>query len=281
MSTQTSKGRIPIDYRDGYPPEFFEALEGAGDPTPQGRFYHRLADRFPGKVLELGCGTGKLVMHLAGLGHECWGLDVTPQFIDFARKRSTGIPTSAGKAEFVLGDMVTFDLAERFSVIFAGCGALCQILSVEDRLKAIRRAAAHLVPGGVLCLATEFFSEKARDRDLAPDGFRYSTELSRTFWANGKEYEAKQVRFYNPISQTIEADEAIMAKGTPKPCLSHRILAHVSTPDELELLFLGSGLQIIERYGDIDERPLDTSKVDQGWVLMVGQKPMSETATGR
>ncbi len=49
------------------------------------------------------------------------------------------------------------------------------------------------------------------------------------------------MRFYNPISQMIEADETIVESGNPStPCLSHKILAHVSTPDELELLLLGS-----------------------------------------
>lgn len=32
-------GAVPIDYRDGYPPEFFGALEGPADPTSQGEFF--------------------------------------------------------------------------------------------------------------------------------------------------------------------------------------------------------------------------------------------------
>lgn len=275
MAAEGSPGkeRIPIDYRDGYPAEFFEALEAAGDPSLEGGFYHRLAERSPGKLLELGCGTGKLVFHLASLGHECWGLDITPQFIDFARRRQAEGGPSVGRAEFVLGDMVSFNIPERFSVIFATCGALCQLLSPEDRLNAVRCAAAHLAPGGLLCLATEFFSEKARKGRLAPDGFRYSVDLRRTFTSQGKEFEAMQKRDYNPVSQTIEAEETIIRTDDPSaPRFSHRIRAHVSTPDELELLLLGAGLRVLNRYGDVDGRPLDTSKVDQGWTLMVGQR---------
>jgi len=263
---------IPLDYQDGYPPELFDETEGYAEEDTS--FYRRLADRFPGKILELGCGTGKHVLRLAKMGYECWGLDIVPQFIDYARRKWESQGDRKGKATFVVGDMVNFDILERFSVIFVTCGSLYQIITSENRVSLARCASAHLLSGGVLCLASEFFFDKAGRFPIHSDGFHRIQELKRSFHCSGDEYETQQTRLYNPITQMIEGKKTIINRSNPlEKHRRHKILAHVSTPDELELILLSAGLKIIDRYGHSDGRPLDTSKVDQGWTLIVGQLP--------
>lgn len=58
-------------------------------------------DRFP-RVIDLGCGTGANVVHLAGLGYEAWGVDFSEVAIRKAEKRATAADVAA---RFVIGDL--------------------------------------------------------------------------------------------------------------------------------------------------------------------------------
>ena len=41
-----------------------------------------------GKVLDIGCGTGELVIYFAETGHEVWGIDASPGAIVKAKKKA-------------------------------------------------------------------------------------------------------------------------------------------------------------------------------------------------
>ena len=41
-----------------------------------------LADSAPGPLLELGCGTGRVALHLARSGHEIWAVDADPALLE-------------------------------------------------------------------------------------------------------------------------------------------------------------------------------------------------------
>ncbi len=68
------------------------------DLLGSGRVDH---DRFP-RVIDLGCGTGANVVHLAGLGYDAWGVDFSEVAIRRARQRAA---TANVAADFVVGDL--------------------------------------------------------------------------------------------------------------------------------------------------------------------------------
>lgn len=61
--------------------------EDSGD-RPDFDFYASLAGRLrAGRVIDIGCGTGRLASRLAGAGHEVLGLDPQPTMLDLARQQ--------------------------------------------------------------------------------------------------------------------------------------------------------------------------------------------------
>ena len=55
---------------------------------PQVRFYVEEARRARGRVLELACGTGRVLLPIAAEGLECVGLDLSPEMLAEARRKA-------------------------------------------------------------------------------------------------------------------------------------------------------------------------------------------------
>jgi SAM-dependent methyltransferase len=103
-----------------------------------------------GPVLDLGCGAGRVSLHLAREGHEVWAMDQEEDLIDALDER-------VGKAGLavrtVVGDVRDFDLDASFGLIAAPM-QLVQLLRGEQErgamLSAVRR---HLDPDGLFAAA--------------------------------------------------------------------------------------------------------------------------------
>jgi SAM-dependent methyltransferase len=111
-------------------------------------FWTRLALETGGPVLELGCGTGRVLLPLSRAGLTVFGMDRDPDMLDVL-KSAAG--TNSG-AYFWQGDFTAFCLAQRFPLIILPCNTYstlddCQRMAV---LAAIRR---HLAPEDIFALS--------------------------------------------------------------------------------------------------------------------------------
>ena len=105
--------------------------------------WERLAAEAGGPVLELGCGTGRVALHLARRGHTVVGLDREAELVESLRERSRGLPV-----EGVVGDVRQPVLEGNVALAIAPMQVL-QLLSGDvDRGRCLAAAAAILPPGG-------------------------------------------------------------------------------------------------------------------------------------
>jgi SAM-dependent methyltransferase len=91
-------------------------------------------------VLELGCGTGRLLLPLAAAGIDVEGLDAAPAMLAVCRREaaSRGLSVTLHEA-----DMSDFSLPRRFGFVFCAAGSLSLLAEpgvLERALGAIRRA---------------------------------------------------------------------------------------------------------------------------------------------
>ncbi len=116
-------------------------------------FYLSLAQRSGSPILELGCGTGRLVLALARAGHMVTGIDNAPAMLQLARRklRAAG-PAVARRACLLPGDMRSLDLEGRFALAILAVNTLLHLERPADQRQALRCACDHLVPGGLLAL---------------------------------------------------------------------------------------------------------------------------------
>lgn len=110
--------------------------------------WEELALQSKGTVLDLGCGTGRVAVHLARRGHVVTGLDVDTELIAALEEQAKDLSLSA-----MVGDARGFELGAEFGLILAPM-QLIQLFGRErERLACLRCAAAHLAPGGLAAFA--------------------------------------------------------------------------------------------------------------------------------
>jgi SAM-dependent methyltransferase len=121
--------------------------------------------RTPCRVLDLGCGTGRVSLDLAAQGHRVTGLDRDPRFTAELRRRA-----AAGNfaAAAVVGDVRAFDLDRRFDLVLAAMQLLQLLETPGERIAALERVRAHLRDGGLFAAALLDLSGEATDDDYLP-----------------------------------------------------------------------------------------------------------------
>src|SRR5712692_7287671 len=68
-----------------------------------------------GPILELGCGTGRVLLELAKAGHQITGLDLSRRMLARCREKLAALPAETqNRVSLVQGDMTSFDLGEKF-----------------------------------------------------------------------------------------------------------------------------------------------------------------------
>ena len=105
-------------------------------------FWRELAAAQSGPVLELGCGTGRLLMPIARSGADLTGLDRSAPMLDLARARARRLPRAVRPA-LVRGDIRDAAVRVRiFGLVMAPYGMLQSLLNDRDLDAALRRGRA-------------------------------------------------------------------------------------------------------------------------------------------
>jgi SAM-dependent methyltransferase len=104
-------------------------------------------------VLELGCGTGRILLPVAEAGVDVVGLDASADMLAIAREKlAASRPDVLRRARLVHGDMRDFELAQSFALVTIPYRAFLHNLSMDDQLRTLERARRHLSEDGRLIL---------------------------------------------------------------------------------------------------------------------------------
>jgi SAM-dependent methyltransferase len=137
--TETNPGH------SGWYVERFRSMAAAGaDLAGEARLVDAMVPR-GARILDAGCGTGRVGSFLAAAGHEVVGVDLDPVLIDAARHDHPG-------PRWIVGDLAELDLpaqgvVEGFDVVVCA-GNVMTFLAPDTRGEVLRRMRAHLRDGG-------------------------------------------------------------------------------------------------------------------------------------
>ncbi|MCW2792969.1 MAG: SAM-dependent methyltransferase [Nocardioides sp.] len=127
------------DYARTYADRFRALAELGQDIHGEATFVAGLLDP-PARVLDAGCGTGRIGVRLDALGYDVVGVDVDEAMLDVARSEGPGL-------DWRLADLASFDLGERFDLVLLA-GNIVPLLEPGTLEAVATRLAAHVAPGG-------------------------------------------------------------------------------------------------------------------------------------
>lgn len=114
----------------------------------------QLADATDGPVLELGCGTGRVMFPLAEAGRSVVGIDASEPMLAVAKARAAALPHC--DLNFIHGDMADLDAVSSgpFGMIIASLNSIMHLTTQEQQRQMIASAWRILAPGGRLVIDT-------------------------------------------------------------------------------------------------------------------------------
>jgi SAM-dependent methyltransferase len=106
-----------------------------------------------GPVLEVGCGTGRVLVPIARAGIEIVGLDLSSAMLALCASKLAGEPTEvAARTALVEADMRDFHLGHRFALAILPFRPFQHLITVEDQVACLESICRHLAPGSRLIL---------------------------------------------------------------------------------------------------------------------------------
>ena len=131
-------------------------------------FYIGLAKEAKGPVLDIACGTGRILLPCLAAGVDIEGLDLFEPMLKTLRTKASAIGLSP---RLMQADMSDFSLGRKFALVMIPFNAFIHNMTQETQLRSLRLCREHLLPGGRLVYDTffpalEFVSAPAGTRVL-------------------------------------------------------------------------------------------------------------------
>lgn len=210
-------------------------------------FYLDIARLAKGRVLDIGCGTGRVMRPLLDAGLDVVGLDLSAAMLELANQKLTSLGYSP---QLVKGDMRTFDVQGEFGAAIIPYCAMIYMLNDHDRRQVFDRVYKHLSPGGLLAFDFDAGSNRIGQSQpwLGIQGVNPLTGevLVNTVQMNGL---SEEVRVINQINYRTKA-------GLTKIEVTASVEASVRA-DKMEVLLSQTGFVVENVFKDYDRSTYD------------------------
>jgi SAM-dependent methyltransferase len=153
--------------------EAWDALRGDTSEWDDRAFFLDLVRERGEPVLDVGCGTGRLLLDFLASGIDIDGLEVSPDMLAILRSKAriAGLDVSGRIHE---GAMQTFELPRRYRTLIVPSSSFQLLLDEADATEAMRRFVVHLAPGGSLAMPfirlERAYDEHSTTEATLPDG---------------------------------------------------------------------------------------------------------------
>lgn len=237
---------------------------------PDVEFFVQAALDSGGPVLEVGCGTGRVLIPTTRAGVAITGLDLSRYMLDVCRQNLAGEPVDVQeRVRLVEGDMRDFDLGETFSLVTTPFRPFQHLLTTEDQIRCISCIKKHLVPGGFLIL------------DI------FNPSLASLTADNLGEEQGFEPEFTTPEGIKVLRMNKTVARDHFRQVLDVELIYDLTHPDgkkerlvhafpmrylfryEAEHLLARCGFEVIELYADYDKNPFGSA--DPGELIFLAR----------
>jgi SAM-dependent methyltransferase len=233
-------------------------------------FYMGLARAAKGPVLEIACGTGRILLPCVQAGVDIDGLDLYEGMLSRLRQKASALGLSP---TLYRADMSDFQLPRRYALIMITFNAFGHNMTQEAQIRCLQRCRQYLLPGGVLALdgafpCIEWIGAPQNVRVLEAELTHPQTGLPCRYFDTRRFDRVKQIQYSTNEAEFLDSEGRVTAV--------HRSQIEIRWiyKEEMALLLRVAGFPRWEICGDFDRRPL-TKETDKMVVLAY-----NDTATG-
>ena len=233
-------------------------------------FYTALAADAGGPVLELGCGTGRVLLPCVEVAGRGVGVDTSPAMLARARQRAA----SAGltdQVELYQADMRTIRLGRTFPLVTVPFRSLFLLRGDDEWLAALATVRAHLAPGGrfaadVFVPDPETIAARQDHHGFAGELVHPETGQRVALWEHLTYDPVEQLVTRRRVSEVLDADGLVLERR-------HRVLeVRYRHPGEVLRLLKTAGFEVDECFGGFDGRPFGADAEDLVWVATAARR---------
>jgi SAM-dependent methyltransferase len=214
-------------------------------------FYVEEAKRARGTVLEVGCGTGRILLPIARAGCSIVGVDSSRQMLERCRAKLAVEPAAVqGRVRLVLREMWDLTLGATYALIIAPFRVLQHLTTVDDQLRCLEVIARDLAPNGRLVfdvfnpafarlVEADGIEREDTPEQRLPDGrtFRRAWRVARVRW----------------IDQVSESELIYYVDGK-RYVQTFEMRWYLAA--ELRHVLARAGFRVREMYGDFERGPV-------------------------
>jgi SAM-dependent methyltransferase len=215
-------------------------------------FYVTQARESNGPVLDIACGTGRILLPCLQAGVDIEGLDLFEPMLKTLREKGAALGLSP---RLHRADMSDFSLSHRFGLIMIPFNAFIHNMTQEAQIRCLQLCREHLLPGGKLVFDTffpalEFVSTPPGTRVLEGEFPHPQTGLPMRM------YDTRTVDRVAQVFHSLNEIELLAADGSVQTVHRSQISSRYFYKHEMELLLRVAGFARWEIHGDFDRRPL-------------------------
>ncbi|MCA9598201.1 MAG: class I SAM-dependent methyltransferase [Myxococcales bacterium] len=229
-----------------YPVELYDAIHRG---TPGDVEFYRRVCHDADSVLELGCGTGRVLSQLDDDGRRLVGVDVNTEALARARE-------VAPSARLVAADMRELALGEKFARVIAPFNALYCLRDTAELARTLTRVAEHLEPGGTFAAdvwtADEFHAE-ADPGDPEADELDFLVEVDLA----GRLYQVFEASRWERDDQRLETRYLYRGEGDERET---RLVHRYFLMPEIDRCLRAAGFRVRAFSGGFDGREWQASE---------------------
>src|SRR5262249_21002603 len=122
------------------------------DETADLELYSALAEDIDGPILDVGCGTGRVMLHLAMEGHRVTGIDISPAMLERGRRKLKNRIDLSELATFIEGNAIDYPFSEKYALILVPYNGLMHFRNIAELHRLLRNLGDSLADGGRLVI---------------------------------------------------------------------------------------------------------------------------------
>ena len=225
------------------------------DKTDDLQLYSRLAAQYPGEILDVGCGTGRVLLHLAEQGHNICGIDNDCAMLALLDHKLESAPQLRQNIDVIEADVLQHEYQRKFGLILLSFNLMMHFREQDAQIALLRRLRAWLAVGGRLVIDLP----NAGPVFASPDTDALTLERTFLDTDSGHLVMLQSVSYLDRATQILDVEwiyDVIHGDGGVRRTIVPHKLRYFFLP-ELTLLLERAGLSLDAVYGDTEQSAYD------------------------